>query len=69
MIIYPNPSNGIINIGNKNLNRIVVYDITGKKIKELKASSQIDLSDVSKGIYLINLISDEGVTVNKIILQ
>lgn len=69
VIIYPNPSNGIINIGNKNLKKIVVYDITGKKIKELKASSQIDLSDVTKGIYLINLISDDGVTVNKIVLQ
>lgn len=68
-LIYPNPSNGIINIENKNLNKIFIYDISGKKIKELKASSQIDLSDISKGIYLIKLISDEGILVDKIILQ
>src|SRR5690606_10140731 len=37
-MIYPNPSNGIINIGNKNLNKILVYDISGKKIRELTAN-------------------------------
>ncbi|PHR12274.1 MAG: hypothetical protein COA40_08345 [Aequorivita sp.] len=68
-IIYPNPSNGIINIGNKNLNKILVYDISGKKIRELPANPQIDLSDISKGIYLIKLISDEGILVDKIVLK
>jgi hypothetical protein len=68
-MIYPNPSNGIVNIENKNLRKILIYDITGKKIREMTASSQIDLSDISKGIYLIKLISDKGILVEKIILE
>lgn len=67
--VYPNPSNGIINIGNKDLDKIQVYDITGKKIKEFTAKTQIDLSDVSKGIYFLNLISEKGISVNKVILE
>ncbi|MGB3342865.1 MAG: T9SS type A sorting domain-containing protein [Aequorivita sp.] len=68
-IIYPNPSNGIMNIGNVDLNIIQIYNIAGKKIKELTPQSQIDLSDISKGIYFVKLISDKGILVNKIILE
>ena len=68
-ILYPNPTNGIINIGNENLKKIQIYDFSGKKIKELEPKSQIDLLDISKGIYLIKLISDKGITIDKIILK
>lgn len=68
-IIYPNPSKGILNIGNKDLNKILIYDFSGKKIEELTATPQIDLSDISKGIYLMKLISEEGILVAKIILE
>lgn len=68
-VIYPNPSNGVINIETKNFNKILIYDITGKKIRELPASSQIDLSDISKGLYLIKLISDDGVLIGKILME
>ncbi len=68
-LLYPNPTGGILNIGNIGLIKILIYDITGKKIKELIPQSQIDLSDISKGVYLIKLISDKGILVDKVIVE
>lgn len=68
-IVYPNPSTGIINLENKNIDRIILYDISGRVIRALKPQPQIDLSSVSKGVYLLKLISGSQTLVDKIILE
>jgi hypothetical protein len=68
-ILYPNPTKGLLNIGNENTNKIQVYDITGKRLAEFEAVAQIDLSNLSKGIYLIKLLSDNGVMIDKIVIE
>lgn len=68
-IVYPNPTKGILNIQNKNIQNILVFDFTGKLIKEYTSKTQINLSNISKGVYIIKLISEKGVLENKIILQ
>lgn len=68
-LIYPNPTNGVINIINKDFNSISIYNISGKKLKEFPKTNKIDLSDVSKGIYFIKLISDNEIIINKFILE
>jgi hypothetical protein len=68
-ILYPNPTNGILNIGNKNLTKIQLFDLTGKILKEFNPNPLVDLSNFSKGIYLIKLISDEGIMTDKIIIK
>ncbi len=67
--IFPNPSSGIIHIENQDIQTIQIYNIAGQKIKELAPQTQLDLSEFSKGIYFLKLISDKGVLVNKIILE
>jgi hypothetical protein len=68
-ILYPNPTNGILNIGNKDLIKIQLFDLTGRIIKEYNPNPLVDLSNFSKGIYLIKLISDEGIMTDKIIIK
>lgn len=68
-ILFPNPTNGLLNIGNLNLEKIVIYDITGKIIKECGSASQIDLSNISKGLYIIKLFSEREIIVDKIVIQ
>ncbi|MFT3795496.1 T9SS type A sorting domain-containing protein [Flavobacterium sp.] len=68
-ILYPNPTNGILHIGNENLDKIVLFDVTGKQIKEFQPQPQIDLSELPKGLYLIKLFSAEGIWVDKIIVE
>ncbi len=68
-IIFPNPTNGILNIGNRDLNSIYIYNMAGQKIKEFIPKPQIDLSDIPKGIYFLKLISNQGILVDKIIFE
>jgi len=68
-IFYPNPTKGIINIKCENLIKILIYDNLGKKIKEFEPKPQIDLSDISKGIYFIKLISDNEIFMNKVVIE
>lgn len=68
-IIYPNPSDGLVNIQNEVLKAIQVFDLNGKMIKQFEPSNQIDLSEISKGIYVIKLISELGVRVDKVVIR
>ncbi len=59
--IYPNPSNGTVNIevpeNTKKVDRIEVLDLSGRILKSLDFESSIDL-DLPRGTYLIHLLSD-----------
>jgi hypothetical protein len=68
-ILYPNPTHGVLNIGNVNLEKIMVYDISGKAIQEFGPASQIDLGNLSKGMYFIKLFSVGQIIVDKIIIE
>jgi hypothetical protein len=76
--IFPNPNSGIFNLyldEKISENAIVtITDISGKTIlvlknEQLSNTNSIDLSKESKGIYFVNLVSDEQVMVKKIIVQ
>ena len=68
-VIFPNPTDGMLNIDNENLEKIVLYDISGKIISEFAPVSQIDLSTLTKGVYIIKLYSEKEITTNKIVIQ
>lgn len=61
--VYPNPTNGILNIygvsESSNLN-INVLDQVGKTLKTIRSQTSIDVSDLASGIYLL-AIEKEGV--------
>ncbi|MCQ2280068.1 MAG: leucine-rich repeat protein [Bacteroidales bacterium] len=69
--VYPNPASDVIHIEmNTNTNnKIFVYDICGKKVAniESKASStDINLSSLPQGVYILRIINVSGVYVEKI---
>ncbi len=77
LVLYPNPTNSNItcqlnnDIFNEPLN-IKIFSINGELIKELQMHSsilKIDLSDFSKGVYFIKLISDTMAFNKKIVLD
>jgi Leucine-rich repeat (LRR) protein len=66
--IYPNPVGGFLRLDistNIQLQKIKVYSIAGKLIKETTEST-IDFSNVSKGVYLLKVITDKGIVTKKI---
>jgi len=75
--IFPNPSNGIINISfEKILNKkvaIEIIDINGKVISSTNyinlSDTTIDLSGNSKGIYLLKVTIDGEIINRKIVIE
>ncbi len=61
--IFPNPSSDFINInGIEDEVRIIIYNLTGKKVLETSAKNNIDVSSLNKGVYIVNVKSS---TLNK----
>jgi len=63
-IVYPNPASTSFQI-NTSLEEVSIYDITGKRIKTFKDNFKIghsfDISEISKGIYILKL-NNLGIT-------
>ncbi|MGH1519016.1 GEVED domain-containing protein [Chryseobacterium sp. JK1] len=59
--IYPNPFKDILTISDiKGVKSIIVSDVSGRQLKTLKASNELNLSDLNSGLYLINLHMEDG---------
>ncbi|NOQ24164.1 MAG: T9SS type A sorting domain-containing protein [Bacteroidales bacterium] len=76
VVIYPNPSNNLFNIdlGNtKNIDQIVVTDINGRVVFESTnvkhEKFEINLSNQSKGIYILSIKMKTDVSNYKLIKQ
>jgi len=72
LLIYPNPTNNLINIRQEKANSITiqVLDITGKVLLTKSSINQlttIDLREFTNGIYLVKVISGNNIIVQKII--
>ncbi|MCO5260819.1 MAG: T9SS type A sorting domain-containing protein [Crocinitomicaceae bacterium] len=71
--IYPNPSNGVINVSNDNNldNTITVKDVNGKVIasKSTSVATTIDLSSSTAGIYFVEVINQNGKKIEKIVIE
>ena len=68
--LYPNPASDklFISFKNSNLDKIMVYSISGEKVLEvLDFENSIDVSRLSKGMYFLEIISAEGRMVQKFI--
>ena len=66
--VYPNPTNGLLNVSGNGTMHITVSNVLGQRILETTAdgSATLDLSGYESGMYLIRIKSANGVTVQKI---
>ena len=74
LIIYPNPSTGMINLSGTFLDNrlftVIVSDMTGKPLLQIDNKSSIDLSSLKNGIYFLKIKLTAGnVLIKKIILS
>ena len=68
--IYPNPVFNVLNIKNVGIaiENVKIYDLNGRLIKEEKLDhNQIDLSQLQKGIYVLEIITTVGVLREKLV--
>lgn len=70
--IYPNPTNGIFTIQGKGMLSIEILNINGQIIKKVPINNEpytIDLEGQSKGIYLAKIVTENGISVKKILMN
>ncbi len=72
ILIFPNPTNGIITIEGGNIVSVTVTDLSGKMILSKSINdnkAEIDLSRYLKAVYFVKVVTDKGIQVKKIIVE
>ena len=66
--VYPNPTNGLLNVSGNGTMHISVSNLTGQKLIETSAvdNTTVDLNRFGNGIYLLHIATDNNIIVKKI---
>ncbi len=71
--LYPNPvSNGKVYITSKNdlEKEIIIFDVLGKKVLQTSMSSkELNISNLSPGVYIIKISEAESTATRKLIVK
>ena len=67
-LIYPNPTNDILNIkGNINELEVLIFDLMGKQIMSARVTNQINVSSLARGIYILRMYDGINTSTKKFI--
>ena len=69
IIVFPNPTNDILNVASNLQINAVIYNTIGQSVLEIPNVKQIDMSGFESGIYNLILTHNELQFVKKIIKQ
>ncbi|RAR75387.1 T9SS type A sorting domain-containing protein [Flavobacterium aciduliphilum] len=73
--VYPNPTKDIVNVSNTEalINSVEISDVNGRVVKTVKVSdlnnAQINIADLSQGVYMIKINSDKGTATKKVVKE
>ena len=64
--LYPNPTTGQFTVEGANVAKVEVYNLVGQKVHEAEGKTiSIDAAEWNKGIYLVNIIEENGAVMTK----
>ena len=66
--VYPNPTNGMLNIAGQGTMHISVMNVLGQTLQETcsEGNTTLDLSQYESGMYLVRIETESGVVVQKV---
>jgi hypothetical protein len=67
-LFYPNPATDQIQINVNNFDKAVIFELSGKRVMSSK-KTQIDLSKLNKGVYLMKIQDQSGQVFNTKIIK
>ena len=69
--IYPNPTNGLLNVNGNGTMHISVSNLLGQTLQETTANGNttLDMGRLEAGMYLIRIETENGVTIQKVNLR
>jgi hypothetical protein len=71
VLFYPNPAGNFIEMKVDGKHEVQIFNQTGKLVinKKITSKTKIDISGIPAGIYFVKVTSDQGVLVEKLIIQ
>jgi hypothetical protein len=74
LVLYPNPATSIVNIAFKEMQQIIITDVTGRILlnKQLGgvSNTQLNIASIGKGLFLVRVTTNDGRNeVKKLIVQ
>ena len=68
--IYPNPTSGVVHIqADSPITFATVYNSIGKKVQVSLIDNELDLSQLSNGLYIVNLSINSNIITKRVILS
>src|SRR5690606_28855876 len=72
--VYPNPATNVINVANSAdvINNVTITDLNGRTVKQVAVGvndAQINISDLSQGVYILNATTNGKSFTQKIVKQ
>lgn len=70
--IYPNPTNGILNIKAENINRVEIFNLVGQKIYNVDLNRDefsIDMNQYGNGLYLVRISANGVETTKRVVVE
>ena len=70
-LVYPNPTSSILNlkVDNQQIQEVKIYNLTGKEVFKTSEIENINISQLSSGIYFIQIKTDTNTFTKKILKQ
>lgn len=68
--LFPNPATDFVNIQLPNtveMKSIAVYDVLGKVVANSATNNQINIAQLNRGVYMVNIETNQGTVTKKII--
>lgn len=63
LTVYPNPANNVIyidGVDEYNCKEILIYDLTGKAVKQYSYSNTLNVNDLNDGVYFLKVVDNNG---------
>ncbi len=70
LIIYPNPASEIVYVKGNEIKSVALYSLEGKRLDaQLNSDNSIDVSHLSKGIYILKIQIEKSTITKKLIIK
>lgn len=69
--IFPNPANDVVTISTNSsaVKSVQIFDISGKQVINVDTDSTINVSTLSKGIYVVKIVEEGKTSTSKLVIK
>ena len=64
--LYPNPASSTLHLeGDFENSQVSIYDLLGRKVYQAEYQGEISVSGLNSGLYLLSVVTAEGLVINQ----